>query len=136
MTGLGARYREVELRTTSPEGLIVKLYEGAIRFARRAREHGEAGRIGERGEAISRSMALVNELRQGLDFEAGGEIARNLEALYIFASDRLLEANLSGQLSELDDAVRVLEPLLEAWREIASPSGSATSAGQAEIPGP
>jgi len=132
---LGARYREVDLQTTSPEGLIVKLYEGAIRFARRAREHGEAGRVGERGEAISRSMALVNELRQGLDFESGGEIAVNLEALYIFASDRLLEANLSGQLSELDDAVRVLEPLLEAWREIASSTATAASINQAGAPG-
>ena len=30
------QYRETEIRTASPEMLVVKMYEGAIRFARQA----------------------------------------------------------------------------------------------------
>jgi len=116
---VGARYREMEIRTASPEMLVVKMYEGAIRFALQAREHHEAGRVAERGRAISRALAVVGELQQSLDHEAGGEIAGNLEVLYVFVCDRLLEANVSSDMAPLDHAVGVLERLLSGWREIA-----------------
>ena len=42
------QYRETEIRTASPEMLVVKMYEGAIRFARQGVEMNEAGRLVER----------------------------------------------------------------------------------------
>lgn len=114
------QYREMEIRTASPEMLVVKMYEGALRFARQAIEFNEAGRPGERGAALSRCMAIVSELRNCLDHENGQEIAGNLERLYNFVSERLLEANLRGRTESIQEAVSTLEILHGAWVELAS----------------
>lgn len=114
------QYRETEIRTASPEMLVVKMYEGAIRFARQAIDMNESGRLVERGNALSRCMAIVSELRNSLDHEQGAEIAANLERLYNFVSERLLDANLQGRSESIQEAVRVLEVLLSAWVEIAN----------------
>ena len=116
---MGARYREVEIRTASPEKLVVLLYEGAMQQTRRAKQFHESGKLGERGAAISRALAIVSELQQSLDLEAGGEIARNLRALFFFVTDRLLEANVANRSDALEEALGVLGTLHEAWVEVA-----------------
>jgi flagellar protein FliS len=109
----------MEIRTATPEMLVVKLYEGALRFIRAARAHQEAGHIAGRATAIAKALAIVNELQHSLDLEQGGEIAHNLDSLYFFVTDRLLEANLRGTLPPLDVATSILSTLNEAWIEIA-----------------
>ena len=84
------------------------------------RDSHEDGDLAKRGAAISRALAIVAELQQSLDIEAGGEIARNLRALYFFVTDRLLEANVTNRVEALDEAIGVLETLYEAWSEIAA----------------
>jgi flagellar protein FliS len=116
---LGARYREMEIRTATPEMVIVKLYEGALRFIRAARSHQEAGYIAGRATSIAKALAIVNELQHSLNLERGGEIARNLDSLYFFVTDRLIEANLRGTVAPLDVAAGILSTLNEAWVEIA-----------------
>lgn len=109
----------MEIRTATPEMLIVKLYEGALRFIRNARAHQEAGEIAARATAISRALAIVNELQHSLDLEAGGDVARNLDSLYFYVTDRLLEANVRSSIAALDEASGILSTLNEAWVEIA-----------------
>ena len=109
----------MEIRTATPEMVIVKLYEGALRFIRAARSHQEAGHIAGRATSIAKALAIVNELQHSLNLERGGEIARNLDSLYFFVTDRLLEANLRGTLVPLDVAAGILSTLNEAWVEIA-----------------
>lgn len=109
----------MEIRTASPEMIIVKLYEGTMRFIRVAKDAHDGDRLEERGNAISRALAIVAELQQSLNMEAGGEISRNLDSLYVFVSDRLLEANLKGTTDALDDAHGVIQELHQAWVEIA-----------------
>lgn len=116
---MGNRYLEMEIQTATPSMLIVKLYEGAMRHARRAQDLHGKGRFGERGQAISRALAIVGELQDSLDLEKGGDIAENLRRLYWFVSDRLLDASVSGRMSSIDEAMVVLDTLHGAWSEIA-----------------
>ncbi len=109
----------MEIRTATPEMIIVKLYEGAMRFIRVAKDAHVGGRLEERGNAISRTLAIVGELQQSLNMDAGGEISRNLDSLYLFVSDRLLEANVKGRIGALDEALAVIGELHTAWVEIA-----------------
>ncbi len=113
------RYHETDVTTASPEELIVKLFEGALRNARQAREHLVQGRMADRGVALSKALAIVGELQGSLDLEAGGEMGQNLDALYRFVSGRLLDANMDARAEPIDDAVGVLATLRDAWREIA-----------------
>ena len=124
-----SQYRELELRCASPEVLILRLYEGALQHCRLAGEHQRAGRIAERRRSVSQAMAIVGELRRGLDFERGGEIATNLERVYDFVTDRLLETGVQECAEAMDEVVRVLEPLRQAWAELAAaPAGACDGA--------
>ena len=66
----------MEILGASPEMLVVKMYEGALRYARLARQHHQAGRVGDRGIAISRALAIVQELVQA----HGGDVSVRSDA--------------------------------------------------------
>ena len=106
--------------------VIVKLYEGALRFIRTAKSNQQSGQVSGRAAAIAKSLAIVNELQHSLNLAEGGEIARNLDSLYFYVTDRLLEANVRGTIQPLDEAAGVLATLNEAWVEISRrPQGDA-----------
>ena len=113
------RYQQIDISTASPEELVVKLYQGALRNARLAITHHAGGHVAQRGKCLSKAMAIVSELASALDMERGGGIATNLDALYGFVNEKLLEANLRGEPRFVEEAIQVLEILCEAWVEIA-----------------
>ncbi len=61
---------------------------------------------------------MIAELLHTLDHEAGGEIARNLERLYRFMLEHLVEANLAKSVRHVDDVRRILGIIASAYREI------------------
>ena len=64
-------------------------------------------------------QAIVAGLRGSLNFEAGGEIATNLDALYEYLERRLLQANLEADAGMLDEAATLLRQVKEGWDGIA-----------------
>jgi len=119
------RYRQIDLSTASPLTLVVKLYEGAMRNAMQARVHLEEGQISDRAKALSKALAIVGELQATIDLEQGSEIGANLDALYTYVSERLVDANLSGRVESIDEALDVLTTLHEAWLAISRGGGDA-----------
>ena len=116
-------YAKVGLETSvisaSPHKLIVMLYDGALAAIKSAASHMAAGNIPEKGAAISKALDIINNgLRASLDKKAGGEIASNLESLYVYMSHRLLTANLENKLSMLDEVQSLLADLRDAWTQI------------------
>ena len=122
-----SRYRRQEILTETPQGLVVKLYEAALRHCRAAETHHREGRIAQRGSAISRALAIVAELRCALDHDKGGEIARNLDSLYVFVNDRLLEAHVARRPEAIGEAQQVLSELHGAWTEVARQTASSSN---------
>jgi flagellar protein FliS len=114
------QYSEIDIQSASPTQIVVRLYEGAIKHCRTAAERPGPSLARDRGESVTRALAIVSELRSALDFEQGGEIARNLDALYAFASERMLGAHVQGSSAGFEEAARVLDQLLGAWRELAA----------------
>jgi flagellar protein FliS len=53
-----------------------------------------------------------------LDKSRGGEIAQNLEALYLYMQERLLQANLHNQVEPLDEVASLLREIKTAWDAI------------------
>jgi flagellar protein FliS len=87
-----------------------------------------AGHIAEKGAAISKALDIINNgLRASLDKKAGGEIAANLDALYIYMTERLLTASLQNKTAMLEEVQILLADLRDAWTQIgekpAAPSG-------------
>ena len=116
---MGNRYQQMDITTATPELLVAKLFQGAIRHARHARQLGGDGPPAERGRSITKTVAIVGELRSSLDHERGGEIAGNLARLYDFVIENLTEANLRRTSEPIDHALKVLDTLEEAFSELA-----------------
>src|SRR3954471_19082148 len=77
-----------------PHRLIVMLMDGALERIATARgllSHGGSG--AEKAQLLHRAVAIIDELRNSLNFKAGGELSRNLDALYEYMCTRLMQAN-------------------------------------------
>src|SRR3954465_12196684 len=79
-----AAYRDSSVLTAPPERLVVMLYDGAHRFLFQAAHAMRSGDLSLMNNRMQRAEAIINELRQTLDFDNGGEIAPRLEAIYTF----------------------------------------------------
>lgn len=110
---------ETSVISASPHKLIVLLYDGALTAIKNAGNHMAAGNIVEKGAAISKALDIINNgLRASLDKKAGGEIASNLDSLYVYMTERLLMANLQNKAALLDEVQTLLTDLRDAWTQI------------------
>jgi len=109
------QYFENQVKTASPEQLMILLYGGAIRFITEAEEAMAARNPGHCGGRIGKAMAIISELANTLDFEIGGEIAENLAALYTYMNRELLQANIEDDLERLAAVKEMLIGLRDTW---------------------
>jgi flagellar protein FliS len=110
---------DTSVRDASPHQLIVLLLEGARQTLLVARGGIEQKNIPLKGSAISKGIDIIlNGLRASLDQEQGGEIAANLGALYSFMAQRLLHANMNNDIGAVDEVLRLLGEIQEAWEAI------------------
>lgn len=110
---------ETEVMVASPHKLILMLFDGAIQAIANARRFLQEKNIPEKGRMISKAIAIVDEgLRLSLNKEVGGELAEQLDALYEYVSNTLLEANLNNDDDKLEQASRLLGELRDAWEQI------------------
>ena len=110
-------YRTNAVETASPEQLTLMCYDGALRFMRRAARALDDGDLADASAATGRAQAIVNELNITLDMEAGGDIASNLRALYLFINRHLSEAMLSHDSGKVREAMNLIGDLRGAWAE-------------------
>ena len=111
-------YQKTQVMTAKPEKILLMLYEGAIKFTKLAAVRMREKNIAEKGKYISKTLSIVSELMNTLDHEKGGQIAADLENLYMFIMDKLIEANMSNRVEELGVAERLLTTLYTAWRDV------------------
>jgi flagellar protein FliS len=112
-----AKYKQTSVQSASKEKILLMLYEGAIRFVKQALIAIDQKNIADRGMNIGRAYDVVMELNNSLNHEVGGEIAKNLEQLYMFITEQFTKSNATGQRKPLEDALKVLETLYSGWVE-------------------
>ena len=122
------RYHQTDLASTGPEKMIVRLYEAAQRHLQQARVATDRRDLAGRTQNLNAAQTIFMELRNALDHDIGGQLSRNLEALYDFLSQTCIEAIVDHQQRHLENALRVMRPLLDAWRRI--PPGTAEKAAR------
>ncbi|MFA6314634.1 MAG: flagellar export chaperone FliS [Sterolibacterium sp.] len=113
--------------TAGPHKLITMLFDGALLSIATARGHMQRREISEKGMAISKAIAIIDEgLKLSLDMKAGGDLAQKLDALYEYMCLRLLFANLKNDPEPLDEVASLLNDLKSAWVEIDPEKAQAT----------
>jgi flagellar protein FliS len=132
-----AAYRETRVKTASPGQLVVMLYDEAIKQSDTAIElfgpdsKPKPESIERINLALGKVQDIITELMASLDFDAGGDIAKDLFALYVWFGREVLEANIRKEVSRVASVRKMLAELREAWVEAASKaqSGSSTAVG-------
>ena len=109
-------YRKTSVTTASKEQVLIMLYEGAIKYLKKASECCHKNDLNGKGIAVGKAHDIVNELSNTLDFQVGGEIAKNLERLYAFITDQIIQGNLENNAQRFDHACKLMENLLEGWK--------------------
>jgi len=125
------KYKKNKVITSSGVELIVQLYDEVIKNIQLVKvilnknDKLSFDEIKSKSKAIRKSINIVTGLGDSLDMEKGGEIATNLGKLYEFVNMRLLNANVNNDPRMLDEALRVLSELREAWVSIVEQAGKA-----------
>lgn len=110
------QYRQTSVKTANRGQILIMLYEGAIQNVKKAALAIDKKDMAAKGLAIGKAHDIINELTNTLNFEVGGDIARNLERLYNFMTEQLVKANISNSKEPLIAVQKNLETLLEGWR--------------------
>lgn len=118
-----AAYRSTSVHSgiaaADPHRLVIMLMDGAlerIAAARGLMSHSSGG--AERAQLLHRAVAIIDELRNSLNFKAGGELANNLDALYEYMCTRLMQASAANKPEWLDEVSRLLNEVRSAWLQL------------------
>ncbi len=112
------QYQKTAVTTASREKVLLMLYEGCIRFIKQAKLAMEENRVADKGKFISKATAILSELMATLDFKLGGELAHDLENLYVFMIDKLIEGNIQNDKECLDHVEGLMNTLYVAWKDV------------------
>lgn len=104
-----------QLVDATPHRLIQMLMEGGLTRLAQAKGAMERNDVALKGTLIGKTIDIVGGLRQGLNLEEGGEVAANLDSLYIYMTTRLVEANRKNDPTILDEVAGLLREIKSGW---------------------
>jgi flagellar secretion chaperone FliS len=114
------KYKEVRATTCTPGELLLALYDGMFRFLNAGKLCFANGQAARGREQLSKAHAILSELYIALDHEAAPELCAQLSGVYGFCMDRVRHASLHADTKGIDESIRVLTPLREAWQTAAA----------------
>lgn len=128
-------YQKAAVNTLDQRKLIVMLYDGAIKFLLAAASKLRAGDYYESHTNMVKGKSVIAELLSTLNMEGGGDIAANLQRLYAYMFNELIDANLGKDAARVDRVVELLRELREAWKELPPTKGPGQRSASPSVPG-
>jgi flagellar protein FliS len=110
-------YRHDAVLSASPLGLVVLLYDAALKSLNRAIRAIEAHDIEQRVQALNHVLSILAHFQQTLDLEQGGEVARNLDHFYHAGRAMIMEATFSQSADPLKELAGQMQDLRDSWKE-------------------
>jgi flagellar protein FliS len=102
---------------TNPKRLILMLYEGALEDLRLVQEAIEQQNARQRGEHLSRAVAIVSTLLTSLDSNVTDEPIAFLRGLYQVILVELSKVAVTHDVHVVELALRYLERLKQIWEQ-------------------
>ena len=112
-------YEKYQNDVVSNEDLLIKTFDRIFDKLNQIQLCIEENLIEQKAMSIAKLIDVFEILRSSLDFEAGGEIAKNLDAIYAFCIDELIKANATNEKEYIENIKEILKPVKEGFEEIA-----------------
>jgi flagellar secretion chaperone FliS len=123
-------YQKGAVNGASPLQLVVMLYDGALRFMEAGKHAMIQKDIDKQNLNLQKAQRILTELTTCLDMEQGGEVAANLLALYTFATNKLIEANIADDPNGIDVCIEIMSGLRQSWVTIEAQTKVRSAQGQ------
>jgi flagellar protein FliS len=111
-------YQQSTASAASSVGQVVALYDRILRDLRGAIAAIGAGQIENRVNSLNHALTIIGELQGVLDFQRGGEAARNLNSFYTIARAMVTEAGVTSSLDLLQELVSMFARIRAAWAHV------------------
>ena len=119
------------VEAASPHRLILMLMDGVLEKIARAKGCMQRSDIRAKGQQIGWAISILEGLKASLNKAEGGEIAQNLEDLYIYMERRLIDAGRENDTRILDEVTTLMRQLKEGWEAIGDQVNASASTNQA-----
>ena len=108
---------ETSIKDSSPLELILLVFDKIFDHLNRGKKELVLGQTG--GNPLTKAVDLLNVgLIASLNKESGGQIAENLEVVYLWSINKIIDARLNKKPDEIDEVVKVLKPIYEGWCDL------------------
>lgn len=111
------KHRLEDMMAATPSRMVVMLYDEAISALRTSVMAIAAGDIECRCNCVTAALEIVGHLYLCLD-EQGGDVARNLGAIYGHIIGRLPLVNFYNDHEVAEEVIALLETLRDSWTEL------------------
>lgn len=117
-----SHYDRTNVETASKLELIILCYDKAIQLLTQAKNHYEEKAFENKSRKLQKVLDIINELQGCLDLEQGGQVAKNLDAIYTYLTKKILLGDIKAELTAFDEVLHIMNELKEAWETISSGS--------------
>lgn len=97
-------YHQASAHGASPVGQIVALYDTILRDFVRALAALQAGDVETRVFELNHTLLVIAHLQNVLDFERGGDAAKQFEILYSVTRGMIVQANFQATPESIEEA--------------------------------
>ena len=110
-----------QISEANPHRLVQMLMEGGLDRVAQAKGALARGDIAEKGLMLGKAIDIIIGLRDGLDAEKSDnpDYVQQLESLYVYMTNRLMEANLKNDVTMMDEVMELLVTVKSGWDAIA-----------------
>ncbi len=112
------KYLATQVTTTDQGQLLILLYDAAIKFLNQAKTKIDEKDYAQKGILIAKALDILSELASSLNKDKGGELADSLNQLYFYCNTRLLMANLKMDKAIIDEVVKIISGVRDAYSQI------------------
>lgn len=109
-------YKKNSVFTATPQELTLMLYEGAIKFSNKAIDELEKNNLQDAHNHMIRVQDIIVELKVTLDKKY--DIAIEVEKIYEFIIQLLVEANMNKDKNKLEEALGLIREFRDLWKEV------------------
>lgn len=108
-------YLASRVAAATPVELTRMLFEGAVKAVQDAIAAHRAGDILARGNAVTRAVQILGELRFSLRRDVAPQYCDTLSGLYGYLQNRLIQAHAEKSESMLQEVLQLIQTLLDGW---------------------
>ena len=109
-------YKNNSVNYASKEQLLLMLVDGAVKFAKMAKQALEDKNVIESHKNLVKVQDIFTELMISLD-KNSGDWANQIYKVYDFIKTRLFEINLKKDAEMLEELMPVIEDVRDIWHE-------------------